>query len=62
MKKTVIVIAHRLSTISLSQRVIVLEHGKVVQDGSFAELANMEGSFRKMWIHQNVQFSDRGNI
>jgi ABC-type bacteriocin transporter len=50
--KTVIVIAHRLSTISLAQRIIVLEKGKVVQDGSFEELSSRDGQFRNMWMHQ----------
>lgn len=54
-RKTVIVIAHRLSTINMAQRVIVLEKGKVVQDGSFAELSVIDGQFRKMWMHQSIE-------
>jgi ATP-binding cassette, subfamily C, bacteriocin exporter len=50
--KTVIVIAHRLSTIIMAQRVIMLEKGKVVQDGSYSELTVQEGPFRTMWMHQ----------
>ena len=57
--KTVIVIAHRLSTISLAQRVIVLDRGEVVQDGTFSELANIEGYFRKMWKHQNLGLHEK---
>lgn len=53
-QKTVIVIAHRLSTISQAQRVIVLDKGAVVQDGTFNELCATEGHFRKMWTHQNI--------
>jgi ATP-binding cassette subfamily B protein len=53
--KTVIVIAHRLSTIRLAQRVIVLDNGAVVQDGTFAELSVTEGHFRKMWTHQTIE-------
>lgn len=56
-KKTVIVIAHRLSTIGLAQRVIVLDKGNVVQDGTLAELSVVDGYFRKMWIHQNIEIS-----
>ena len=56
--KTVIVIAHRLSTISLAQRIVVLEKGKIVQDGPFAELAVTDGHFRKMWMHQNIEFNE----
>jgi ATP-binding cassette, subfamily C, bacteriocin exporter len=57
--KTVIIIAHRLSTISLAQRVIVLEKGRIIQDGPFSDLANMEGHFRRMWKHQNVGLNER---
>ena len=60
--KTVIVIAHRLSTISLAQRVIVFDRGQVVQEGTFADLASVEGHFRRMWKHQNVQLNDRITI
>jgi ATP-binding cassette subfamily B protein len=52
--RTVIVIAHRLSTISMAQRVIVLDKGKVIQDGSFSELSLIEGPFRKMWENQSL--------
>jgi ABC-type bacteriocin transporter len=56
--KTVIVIAHRLSTINLAQRVIVLERGNVIQDGTFAELSVIDGLFRRMWMHQTIQIHD----
>jgi ABC-type multidrug transport system fused ATPase/permease subunit len=51
---TVIVIAHRLSTINLAQRVIMLEKGLVVQDGSLEELSIIDGPFRRMWTHQTI--------
>ena len=50
--KTVIVIAHRLSTIHLAQRIIVLDKGIVVQDGTFEGLSVVDGPFRRMWMHQ----------
>ncbi len=53
--KTVVIIAHRLSTISLAQRIIVLDKGVIVQDGTFSELANISGPFRKMWMHQTIE-------
>jgi ATP-binding cassette, subfamily C, bacteriocin exporter len=52
--KTVIVIAHRLSTIKMAQRVILLDKGLVVQDGSLAELSVADGPFRRMWTHQTI--------
>jgi ATP-binding cassette subfamily B protein len=54
--KTVIVIAHRLSTINLANRIIVLDKGKIIQDGSFVELSVTEGPFRSMWQHQTLEF------
>ncbi|MBK9392293.1 MAG: peptidase domain-containing ABC transporter [Bacteroidetes bacterium] len=56
-KKTVIVIAHRLSTISMADRIIVLNKGYAVQEGTFKELSVTEGHFREMWNHQNIEIS-----
>lgn len=50
--KTAIVIAHRLSTISMADKVIVLDQGKVIQEGEFIELINSGGPFRSMWGKQ----------
>lgn len=52
--KTLIVIAHRLSTINLADKIIVIDKGNVVQNGTFSELAVAEGYFRKMWMYQNI--------
>jgi len=57
-KKTVIVIAHRLSTISLADRIIVLDNGALVQEGTFSELSAMKGHFREMWMHQAIEFEE----
>jgi ATP-binding cassette subfamily B protein len=56
--KSVIVIAHRLSTINLADRIIVLDKGEVVQDGTFAELSVMDGHFRNMWMHQTIEIRE----
>ena len=56
--KTVIVIAHRLSTINLAQRIIVLDKGNVVQEGTFAELSVIDGHFRNMWMHQVIEIRE----
>ncbi len=49
---TRIVIAHRLSTIRRAERIYVLERGRVVQQGTFDELFEMEGTFRTLALRQ----------
>jgi ATP-binding cassette subfamily B protein len=56
--KTLIVIAHRLSTISLADRIIVIDKGNVVQNGTFNELSAAEGYFRNMWMYQNTNIQE----
>lgn len=57
--KTVIVIAHRLSTINIAQRIIILDKGSVVQDGTLAELRAVEGPFQRMWMHQTIDIKEK---
>ena len=45
---TRIIIAHRLSTIQTADRIYVLEHGKIVQTGTFDELSNTDGPFQNL--------------
>ena len=47
--RTTIAIAHRLSTAARADRVLVLEHGRLVQDGSHAELVQVEGPYLRMY-------------
>ncbi|MEK7530456.1 MAG: ABC transporter ATP-binding protein [Patescibacteria group bacterium] len=51
--KTVIAIAHRLSTIRAMDRILVLENGKMVEDGTHDELvAKTGGLYARLWTHQ----------
>ncbi|WP_193199358.1 NHLP family bacteriocin export ABC transporter peptidase/permease/ATPase subunit [Nostoc sp. MG11] len=52
LKVTRVAIAHRLSTIHNADRIYVLEGGKVVQQGSFSELANQPGLFAQLMMRQ----------
>ena len=54
--KTVIAIAHRLSTIAAMDRLIVLDHGQIVEQGSHAELLAQNGLYAKLWQHQSGGF------
>ena len=47
--RTTIAIAHRLSTAARADRVLVLEHGRLVQDGSHAELVQRPGQYARMY-------------
>src|SRR6185437_571681 len=54
--RTVIAIAHRLSTISRMDRLIVLEEGRIVEEGSHRELLARGGVYEKLWRHQSGGF------
>ena len=47
--KTVLVVAHRLSTLKNMDRIIVIEKGKIVEDGTLNELIAKKGKFYKYW-------------
>ncbi len=54
--KTVIAIAHRLSTIAALDRLIVLDQGRIVEEGSHAELLEREGLYARLWTRQSGGF------
>ena len=56
--RTSIVVAHRLSTIASLDRIIVLENGKIVEQGSHAELLKKQGEYNKLWSRQSGAFLD----
>ncbi|MGW1891036.1 ABC transporter ATP-binding protein [Streptomyces sp. NPDC002004] len=47
--RTAVVIAHRLSTVEIADRVLVMEHGRIVEDGSPAELVRATGPFAELY-------------
>lgn len=54
--RTSIVIAHRLSTIAKLDRIVVLDNGKIIEEGTHSELLQKNGPYEKLWSHQSGGF------
>ena len=54
--KTVIVIAHRLSTIAALDRLVVLDEGNIVEQGTHAQLLEAKGLYAQLWVRQSGGF------
>jgi ATP-binding cassette, subfamily B, bacterial len=54
--KTALFISHRFSTVRMADRVVVLENGKIAEDGSHEELANLGGRYAEMFELQAVHY------
>ena len=50
--RTTIVIAHRLSTVRGADRILVFDDGRIVEEGSHAELMRPQGHYRRLFEHQ----------
>lgn len=50
--KTVIVVAHRLSTIAHLDRILVFNRGRIIEDGSHAQLLAVNGAYTQLWSRQ----------
>jgi ATP-binding cassette subfamily B multidrug efflux pump len=54
--KTVVAIAHRLSTIAAMDRLIVMDHGRIVEEGDHRSLLARGGIYARLWAHQSGGF------
>ncbi|NCU30191.1 ABC transporter ATP-binding protein [Candidatus Saccharibacteria bacterium] len=54
--RTSIVIAHRLSTIAKLDRIVVLDNGQIIEDGTHKQLIDKNGIYAKLWKHQSGGF------
>ena len=54
--KTVVAIAHRLSTIAAMDRLIVMDQGRIVEEGTHAQLLARQGLYARLWAHQSGGF------
>ncbi|QNP75609.1 ABC transporter ATP-binding protein [Streptomyces roseirectus] len=56
--RTTLVVAHRLSTVAGMDRLVVLDRGRIVEQGSHSELLAAEGAYARLWQHQSGGFLD----
>ena len=60
--KTVIAIAHRLSTIAMMDRLVVLDKGAIVEQGTHAELVDSGGIYSQLWARQSGGFLEMDQV
>ena len=53
--RTVLAIAHRLSTIKKADTILVLEHGRIIEQGNHKELFELNGNYRRLY---DMQFAE----
>lgn len=56
--RTSIVVAHRLSTVAMLDRIIVLDDGRIIEDGTHAQLLEAGGTYARLWERQTGAFLD----
>ncbi|HET9139506.1 ABC transporter ATP-binding protein [Actinophytocola sp.] len=59
--RTALVVAHRLSTVVQMDRLVVLDRGRIIEQGTHDELLRMNGTYARLWRHQSGGFLDSVN-
>ncbi|MFE4635512.1 ABC transporter ATP-binding protein [Streptomyces sp. NPDC056773] len=54
--RTALVVAHRLSTVATMDQLVVLDHGRIVEQGTHRQLLAADGAYAKLWQHQSGGF------
>jgi ATP-binding cassette subfamily B protein len=60
--RTSIIIAHRLATVRRADQILVVEHGRITQAGTFDELLAAEGPFRRLALELKGQLQDSPDL
>jgi ATP-binding cassette, subfamily C, bacteriocin exporter len=60
--KTIIIIAHRLSTIMSADKIVVIEEGKVVEQGTHHQLLEKQEAYYKLWASQYLVEEQKNNV
>lgn len=59
-ERTTLVVAHRLSTVVHADQIVVMDHGRIVEQGRHAELLARQGAYARLWLLQQRIESNRG--
>jgi ATP-binding cassette subfamily B protein len=60
--RTAFVVAHRLSTVARMDRLIVLDRGQIIEQGTHEELLDFGGTYARLWQHQSGGFLNEDAI
>ena len=58
--KTTLVVAHRLSTVVDAHEILVMDHGRIVERGTHAQLLEKQGAYERMWALQQSSVEEQG--